>query len=221
MKGINVVGVKYQSLTIVKSIEKTRPRQVECLCDCGETTVVEIHRLKKGFVSSCGCIKQNLIRPNTKPSKGKSHYNYNHGMTKNKLFNSWVSMMARCYNTQNIGYKNYGGRGIRVCDRWHDPRLFIQDIGYRPSDAFSLGRINNDGNYEPLNCRWEERKQQANNKRSSLFFTICCQRKTLLEWCEIYNVKYSMAYTRIKNGWSIDSALNKLLVTNPNKIAKR
>ena len=116
---------------------------------------------------------------------------------------TWERMKARCYMPNHNSYKNYGGRGIVVCDAWRNSfASFLSDMGKRPSENHSLDRINNDGNYEPGNCKWSTAKDQARNRRNSLLVEIDGQRKTLAEWCEIYGTSHNRTRDRIVDlGW--------------------
>ena len=113
-------------------------------------------------------------------------------------------MKTRCYNKNSKYYYNYGGRGIQICDRWKNSfSFFLEDVGERPSKNHSIDRINNDGNYEPKNCRWSTRKQQANNRRTN----IMIGEKTLTQVCKERNLNYWTVYRRINRGWSIEEAI--------------
>jgi hypothetical protein len=125
-----------------------------CLCDCGKETVVRASHLVGALTTSCGCQqRENTIARFT-----------THGMSSTREFSSWSAMLARCENKNHPHFKDYGGRGISVCNRWRKFSNFYADMGPRPR-GLTLDRINNDGNYEPGNCRWADWFQQAANRR--------------------------------------------------------
>jgi hypothetical protein len=119
-------------------------------------------------------------------------------------------MIRRCYYPETEFYHNYGGRGIIVCDRWLGDQgfdNFCQDMGVKPSSKHSLDRINNNGNYESNNCCWVSAKQQARNRRTTKLITIGEEIKSMIEWCELYNIEYSLVRDRIRDGWEPLKAL--------------
>lgn len=150
--------------------------------------------------------------------------NERHGATGTKLHNIWRSMRARCYNPNNKGYKNYGGRGIVVCDEWRESfvpfREWAINSGYTEehdgrNKKFTIERINVNGNYEPSNCRWATAKEQANNKSCNHIFEYNGEAHTLAEWSDIRNIPYHTLYKRlVKDGWSAEKALTKDFRTN-------
>jgi hypothetical protein len=127
-------------------------------------------------------------------------------------YNNWQAMLERCRNPKKESWAHYGGRGIKVCDRWQDFGKFIEDMGERPSPEYSLERINNDGNYEPKNCRWATWTEQARNQRQTMYATVDGEKKTLKEWSEITGIKYGTIYMRIVSwGWSPEKAIKTKL----------
>lgn len=132
-----------------------------CECDCGEIWLVQRGNLTSGGTKSCGCLqrqasRQNIGRP---PLHGHTHKGGH-----SSAYGRWMGMHYRCSNPKSKGYKNYGGRGIRVCERWQKFENFLADMG-EPPPGLTLDRINNDGDYEPDNCRWATWEEQNNNQR--------------------------------------------------------
>ena len=133
-----------------------------------------------------------------------------HGQTSNgkrtSEYRTWSAMKDRCNNNNDKGHRMYGGRGISVCKEWHDFRNFFKDMGKRPP-GMSLERINNDGNYEPDNCKWASLKEQANNKTSNRLISFYGTTKTISEWCDCLNIAYGTLHNRLILGWSIRKTL--------------
>jgi len=152
--------------------------------------------------------------------------NYRHGYkTAGKYspeYSIWMNLRARCNNPKNNRYDSYGARGIKVCDRWMaDFVNFLEDMGRRPSKAHSIDRIDNDGNYEPGNCRWATRKEQCRNRRSSRFLEFNGQVKTAAEWAEEVGIEQSTLNLRLKYGWSVERALTQPLRGKASKDGKQ
>lgn len=129
-------------------------------CDCGKIFLAYPYDVKRGFVKSCGCLR-------IKTTRLLGEKNVVHGYARGKktpTYISWRAMVQRCTDPRTIGWKNYGGRGIKVCDRWRSFENFLKDMGNRPQGTW-IDRINNEGNYEPGNCRWVTPKSQAQNRR--------------------------------------------------------
>lgn len=152
---VDMVGEVYNRLTVIKR-QGSAPGSATwlCQCTCGNTKVTTRHCLVHGNVQSCGC----LLKENQRKAT------LTHGMSKTPIYKIWASMKARCSNPNVYGYKNYGGRGIKVCDRWQTFENFRADIGERPPRT-SLDRINVNGHYEPKNCRWASYKEQRQNNQ--------------------------------------------------------
>jgi hypothetical protein len=161
--------------------------RLRVVCICGKEKDVLICHLRRGKSLSCGC------------QRGRTH-----GLTKSPTYNSWSKMRNRCLNNNNDRYSSYGGRGISVCARWVDSfENFLSDMGERP-EGCSIGRIDNDGDYCPDNCRWETSKQQSRNKRN----TARVLGEDICSASERVGIEATTIYTRIKRGWSEDAALN-------------
>jgi hypothetical protein len=126
---------------------------------------------------------------------------YRHGKSNSSTYRVWSGMLTRCGNPNTRAYADYGGRGIRVCERWLDFALFFADMGERPSSGHSIDRIDNDGNYEPANCRWATRKEQNNNSRHNRLITINGISKTLEDWANYAGFVPGTLNYRLKMGW--------------------
>ena len=128
-----------------------------CLCDCGKSTLVRANSLGR-HTNSCGCLFKEL--------RATSLPGYKHGKYNTKEYHAWEGMKRRCLYPSHANYENYGGRGIAVCRKWLDSFVeFLNDVGYAPSNAHSIDRINNDGDYEPGNVRWATKSEQSANQR--------------------------------------------------------
>ena len=162
-KLVNLIGNRYGRLVILER-DQSKPlasggRRVYwiCECECGSVISRTGHDLKDGSIKSCGCLNREQA----------ASVKYSHGKHNSPTYYSWQAMKSRCENPRNWKYNQYGGRGIKVCDRWRNSFInFMQDMGERPS-GYTLDRIDPNGNYEHNNCRWATPKQQANNKRNS------------------------------------------------------
>ena len=212
MNAIDIKGQKYGRLTVLEKSEpirfkgsgKTKIRWL-CRCECGNTVVVTTGALRSGRTKSCGCYateKQRIIG-----SKRKTH-----GMAGTRLYDIWRSMKKRCDVKTTEAYKNYGGRGIKICNEWANNYKSFYDwaisAGYKKGKE--IDRIDNNGNYEPNNCRFVDEETQANNKRNVRLYTINGITKSLSQWCKDYDLDYYMVRQRIyKLGWTIEDALNK------------
>lgn len=157
----NLIGESYGRLTVLSYAGKKGTRKTWlCICECGKTTVGSTSDLRYGSVQSCGCL---LSGPTARNS---IHSNNDRQSGPSPTYNSWRAMIDRCTNEKQPHYHNYGGRGITICERWMVFERFLADMGERPKGR-TLDRINNDGNYEPGNCRWATGSEQRMNRRDS------------------------------------------------------
>lgn len=169
-----------------------------CICVCGKNKIINYSSLIQGLSKSCGCLHKERISETLKT----------HGLTRTKEYRAWIFMKHRCYNENDKRYKDYGGRGINVCNRWIDSfENFLADMGQAPSPKHSIDRKENDGNYEPGNCRWATQKEQQNNKRNIIHVTYNKETLCLNSFCKKYKLKYTTIYSRLKRGWSIEKTL--------------
>ena len=176
---------------------RSNPRRWVCQCDCGNTSFVLTRDLLSGNTTSCGCYIRDL----------HSNRLRTHGMTRTRTYSSWAGMIGRCENPKNDKYRYYGERGIKVCERWHSFELFLTDMGERPTSAHSLDRINNDGDYEPSNCRWALQKTQNRNRRSNVFVEYHGESMCLKDWAQRLGMSYGLLYQRIRRyGWDVEKA---------------
>lgn len=172
-----------------------------CRCECGKIVNVFGGNLRRGLSKSCGCLRDEVA--------GKS--SITHGKTQTVEYGIWEGLRNRCQNPKHRVYRHYGGRGIAVCARWNDFTNFIADMGPRPSKGHSIDRFpNNDGNYEPGNCRWATASQQSDNRRNSRPIEHNGETLTIAGWEKRLNFGQHTIWKRLKRGWSIEKALSKL-----------
>lgn len=199
----DMTGIRIGRLVVIGYLGP-RPKQASwlCRCDCGNHTVVLGHNLRCSTTTSCGCLRV----------EGKYQVS-----CRGPEYKTWVNMRTRCNNPKSSQFLDYGGRGIEICERWRKFENFYADMGPRPASEYSLDRINVDGNYEPSNCRWATKEEQANNARSNIPLTYSDKTMNLAQWAREIAINEKTLYDRInKLGWSVERAL-----TEPVNINKR
>ncbi len=193
-ENIKLVGGRFGRLTIVGIDDaKTKKSGVVfiCDCDCGKRTkVYGLSRLKAGVVRSCGCYGKDQRLKSVR----------SHGKTGSSEYVSWCNMRRRCYDPSVESFKHYGGRGITVCDLWRESfENFFADMGNRPKGKL-LDRIDNDGNYEPDNCKWSTRREQNYNRRITIKIEWRGETRTIGDWAEITGLSWSRIWSRYYRG---------------------
>lgn len=197
MKFIDLTGQKFGRLTVIeRSDVKKKDIHWVCKCDCGNITIVNGMKLKTGRTKSCGCFRVELQTT--------------HGLSKHPLYEVWHSMNQRCDCPSSGGYYNYGGRGIVVCEEWKNDFLsfFEWSIrnGWQPD--LTIDRVDVNGNYEPGNCRWATRKEQANNRRTNHHLTYKGKTQTITDWAMELGITSNTLCERLNSGWTVERALS-------------
>lgn len=191
-KELNLTGQKFGKLTVLKLSYTKRYTYWKCLCDCGIEKIILGTRLTAGRTRSCGCLaKTNGIK---------------HGMRHTRSYKSWQGMKSRCLNKSVSSYKDYGGRGIKICKKWMKFENFYKDMGNRPNGT-SLDRINNNKGYYKKNCKWSTPEEQNINKRNNHCIYYKGRTMTISEWAKILNINPGTLHHRIFiYKWSIEKA---------------
>lgn len=208
-KKVDLAGRIFSRLTVTGEADaryvlragvRTRQRLWLCVCDCGSKTVLSGDALVSGNTKSCGCLNlDKLVARSTthghKPRTGMS-----------RTYRIWLGMLERCLYKTSRDYAGWGGRGIKVCDRWRKFAAFLEDMGEAPV-GLSLDRRDNNGNYNKQNCRWATCKEQHNNKRSNRVLDYAGESLTVSQWAERTGIHKSALRYRLEAGWSIEEAL--------------
>lgn len=205
MKPIDITGEKFGKLTalhlhhIKKTSHGTRHYWL-FQCECGNQCVCNKNYVTSGHTTSCGCYIQTKIKNGLRTS---------HGFTHTRMYKIFHMMKSRCYHDTNRAFCNYGGRGITICKEWLDDfnNFYKWAINNGYTDNLTIDRIDVNGNYEPSNCRWVDKKTQSRNTRRNRFYKYKGEVHCLSEWCEILNLDKALVRTRIRDGWSFKKAI--------------
>lgn len=190
-------GTRYGRWTVIEEVAASGDRRFKCQCDCGTISSVRLTHLRRGASKSCGCLAAELST--IRATKHGHHYN--------PLTQAWRDMKRRCINPKHKRYKDWGGRGITICREWLDLEIFLDwavQNGYKP--GLLLDRIDNDGNYEPNNCRWVTMKEQGNNRRDNKLITYKGVTMTQTQWADSLGINPMTLALRLKN-WPLAKAL--------------
>jgi hypothetical protein len=191
------IGQKYGRLTILEFLPNYK-----CLvqCDCGTIKTVRIYNLRPKGTLSCGCLQKEKI----------GAVNRTHGRAKTKVYSTWERILNRCRNKNYHSYKYYGGRGIKVCQRWLNSfENFLEDMGEPPTSEHSIDRIDYNEDYSPENCHWLLQKYQARNTSRNRYVTWNGETRCISEWAEIQGINRRTITVRLDHGWSITDALSR------------
>jgi hypothetical protein len=192
------MGAVFGRLTVTSpAFRKGKYLYIQVTCSCGAVKEIEQTNLRKGKVNSCGCLNKELT---------KARFT-THGMRDNPIYDVWNAVIQRCTRPSFIGFKDYGGRGITVCDKWLTFQGFFEDMGERPFNGATLERMDNDGPYCKDNCKWATRAEQNNHTRRSVQFTFKGEQLTLAQIAEKCGMNKNTLSTRIyKYGLSAEEA---------------
>lgn len=206
MKIIDISGNRYGRLVVIgRGPNIGNEASWSVSCDCGKQKVIRGTSLRSiNGTKSCGCLMPERVR--------QSNFNRGrHLMSKTRMYRIWIGMRSRCEVSSHSSFHNYGGRGIRVCRRWHSFDSFFKDMKDGYSDSLQIDRIDNNGNYEPGNCRWATTKEQASNKRTTRLITANGTTKPLTDWASDLGLSTNALKERIDDsGW-----IPELAVTIP------
>lgn len=205
------VGDRFNRLVITEKLENLKNK---CICDCGKTIIVRKDHLVAEMVKSCGCLRS---EKSSSRAPNLHKMNTTHGLSKSRADIILNGVKQRCLNPNNSAYKYYGGRGIKICNRWIESvENFVEDMGHPPKNM-TLERIDNNIEYCKSNCRWASRKEQMNNTRANRVFTYNGETLNITQWSEKFKIHRNTLNERINNGWSIEQALTLPLVKKGHK----
>lgn len=193
----DVAGDTFSRLTVIERTANNSRGEAKwlCRCSCGTFVTAVGHHLRAGLTKSCGCLNREAV----------SNAARRHGASHTPQYKAWHSMVSRCSNPRHHKWDRYGGRGISVCARWTDYANFLQDMGPRPPHA-SIDRIDNDGDYEPDNCRWSTPLEQASNRSNNQIVSVNGLTMTASQASRNLGPSRSTVSRRIRDGWPPETA---------------
>lgn len=195
LKNHNLLGKKFGRWLVIGKIKENKKLLWLCQCECGNIGKVNSFSLLQGKSKSCGCLQKEITKKRLTT----------HNQTNKRIYNIYYNIKQRCYNKKEKRYKDYGGRGITICDEWLGDNGFVNFYnwsiknGYQ--DDLTIDRIDNNGNYEPSNCRWTNLETQTNNKRNTIYFEFFGIKKSLKQWINFMGWNYKTYYARYSRGY--------------------
>ena len=197
---VDLSGEVFGRLTVHKVVGRNRHNQLiwSCTCECGNECNALGFIMRRGEKQSCGCLQRETT----------ANINKKHGKTRTKIYAIWRTMTQRCYDPNSHAYNRYGGRGIKICDKWKSFEGFYEDMGDKP-EGLSLERIDNNGNYEPANVVWATHKTQSNNRRSNVVLEFQGRKQTMQQWADESGLKIQTIWARLHRGWTIERAISE------------
>lgn len=195
----DLTGQKFGRLTVTGPYYREKKKTVwPCRCDCGVTVDIPASNLKVGNTKSCGCFRRDFTTAR----------NTTHGLGRPPEYRVWAGMRSRCEDPNSKAWENYGGRGIKVCDRWQSFESFYADMGSRPSDDHQIDRIDNEAGYGPDNCRWATRIENSSNRRNTVYVEWRGETDTIPGWARRIGMSEAVLWMRIQRlGWDIERAM--------------
>lgn len=204
-----MAGMTFERLKVIRllGVDRFKKRVWECRCDCGKITTGTTQAIISGGKRSCGCIQKEIARETMKAVRDPGII---HGLSRTREYDAYRNMMNRCENPKCPEYRNYGSRGIKVCERWRESfEAFLEDMGPKPPGT-SLDRSDNDGDYEPGNCSWQTPEHQSNNKRNNVRITRDGMTLTVAQWAKILSrsngIHPHTIEQRLRSGWDFERA---------------
>lgn len=214
MRLIDLAGQKFERVQVVSRApnmsETDTNARWNCKCDCGKEFIAYGQDIRRGKTKSCGCLTRKTMGDRSR------RFNTRHGMSQTRAFRIWGGMLNRCTNSNDPKYRYYGGRGIKVCERWLKFENFLSDMGFPPDDL-SLDRIDTDGDYRKENCRWATKQEQAINRRSSVMLTHNGITMTATDWARALGLSASTMYGRVAMNWPPEKMFAKNMKKHPIK----
>ena len=209
---IDMVGKRIGKLIVLEEVGAWNSQiWWRCRCDCGNEKVISGATLRRGKTQSCGCVYKSSRSEIAHKSIAKTK----HGDSFSRLYFMWASMKARCENPNHPSYNNYGGRGVSVCEEWHNYLIFKRwalETGYDENaerGKCTIDRVDTNGDYCPENCVWSDMRTQSNNRRNTPIITINGETDSLSNWARKLGLPHSLLYSRYRRGWRGEELLSK------------